>query len=117
MNSRADARYHRLENDSMSALGLMPQALCSRLLRRLTANSISSLLICCCLLLATTASASIRHIWAVNDGEKVERDDLSNPNKQTNSAWDGQTIKTFGARNEIIAFQVIIEADQNGIDG
>src|SRR6476659_2455572 len=115
MNSRADARYHRLENDSMSALGLMPQALCSRLLRRLKANSISSLLICCCLLLATTASASIRHIWAVNDGEKIERDDLKNFNMQTNSDWDCFFFFKQKTAYEIIAFQVIIEADQNGI--
>jgi hypothetical protein len=94
----------------------MPQALCSRLSRRLKVNSISSLLICCCLLFATTASASIRHIWAVNDGEKIERDDLNNPNKQTNSAWDGSKVRIFGARNEIIAFQLIIEADKDGVN-
>ena len=51
-----------------------------------------------------------RHVWAVNDGEKVERDDLDNPNKTANSAWDGHKIKIFGARNEIIAFQLIVEA-------
>jgi len=67
------------------------------------------------LLFALTASASVRHVWAVNDGEKIERDDLNNPNKNSNSAWDGHKIKIFGARNEIIAFQVIVEADQDGI--
>ncbi|HEY0380227.1 MAG TPA: hypothetical protein VGC87_25160 [Pyrinomonadaceae bacterium] len=54
-------------------------------------------------------------VWAVNDGEKVERDDLNNPNKRGNSAWDGRRIKIFGARNEVIAFQVIVEAGQAGI--
>jgi len=68
---------------------------------------LSSLLIC-----AITTEASVRTIWAVNDGEKVERDDLNNPNKQSNSVWDGEKIKVFGARNEVIAFQVIVEADQ-----
>lgn len=63
---------------------------------------------------AVPAPASIRSIWAVNDGEKVERDDLNNPNKTANSAWDGHRIKIFGACNEIIAFQLIVEA---GIDG
>src|SRR6476660_7227187 len=62
------------------------------------------------------ASGSVHHIWAVNDGEKVERDDLNNPNKQTNSAWDGRKIKIFGACNEIIAFQLIIEADKDGVN-
>jgi len=61
--------------------------------------------------------ASVRLIWAVNDGEKVERDDLNNPNKPANSVWDGKRIKIFGARNEIIAFQLIIEADKTGISG
>src|SRR5687768_2275268 len=61
--------------------------------------------------------ASVRLIWALNDGEKLERDDLNNPNKSANSAWDGKRIKIFGARNEIIAFQLIIEADKSGISG
>src|SRR5215510_14713208 len=64
---------------------------------------------------ASLALGSVRTIWAVKDGEKVERDDLINPNKRTNSAWDGRKIKIFGARNEIIAFQLIVEADQAGI--
>jgi hypothetical protein len=68
------------------------------------------------LLFALTASASVRHLWAVNDGEKIERDDLDNPNKKSNSAWDGHKVKIFGARNEIIAFQVIVEADEDGIN-
>ena len=59
--------------------------------------------------------ASVKSIWAVNDGEKVERNDLNNSNKQSNSAWDGQKIKLFGARNEVIAFQLILEAGSDGI--
>jgi len=74
------------------------------------------LLLLCYLLWPSSALCSIRTIWAVNDGEKVERDDLNNPNKRGNSAWDGQKVKIFGARNEIIAFQLIVEADQRGIE-
>ncbi len=83
-----------------------------------TFNSIKRLLV---LLLAThvvlqgSVMASVKAVWAVNDGEKVERDDLKNPNKQSNSAWDGQKIKIFGARNELIAFQLIVEAGSDGI--
>jgi hypothetical protein len=55
-------------------------------------------------------------IWAVNDGEKIEKDDLNNPNKKSNSVWDGRRIKIFGGRNEIIAFQLIVQADVNGIE-
>src|SRR4030095_8460360 len=69
------------------------------------------------LAIPSVCPASVRLIWAVNDGEKVERDDLNNPNKSANSAWDGKRIKIFGARNEIIAFQLIVEADKTGISG
>src|ERR1041384_5563943 len=68
------------------------------------------------LLSASVALGAVRTIGSVNDGEKVERDDLNNPNKRANSAWDGRKVKIFGARNEIIAFQLIVEADQVGIN-
>lgn len=69
-----------------------------------------------CVLLQAGAAASVAGVWAVNDGEKVERDDLHNPNKRANSAWDGHSIKIFGARNEVIAFQVVVEAGPDGIE-
>jgi len=78
-------------------------------------RSLAALLLITYLLLPVNAAASVRHIWAVNDGEKVDRDDLNNPNKSSNSAWDGHTIKIFGARNEIISFQLIVEAAEEGI--
>ncbi|HYY97008.1 MAG TPA: hypothetical protein VE642_00365, partial [Pyrinomonadaceae bacterium] len=68
-----------------------------------------------CALLQAGAAASVARVWAVNDGEKVERDDLNNPNARANSAWDGRAIKIFGARNEVIAFQVMVEAGADGI--
>jgi len=70
----------------------------------------------CYLLCGPAALSSVRTVWAVNGGEKVERDDLNNPNKSENSAWDGHKVKIFGARNEIIAFQLMIESDFLGID-
>ncbi len=78
-------------------------------------RGLTALLLLTHLLLPVVASATARHIWAVNDGEKVERDDLNNPNKTENSAWDGHKIKIFGARNEVIAFQVIVESGSEGI--
>jgi glycosyl hydrolase family 123 len=62
-----------------------------------------------------TGAGSVRAVWAVNDGEKIERDDLNNSNKAANSAWDGHNVKIFGARNEIIAFQLIVETDDKGV--
>jgi Domain of unknown function (DUF4091) len=67
-------------------------------------------------LLPVTGEAGIRHVWAVNDGEKVERDARSHPARVRNSAWDGTTVHLVGARNEVLAFQVIVEADTRGID-
>jgi hypothetical protein len=67
------------------------------------------------LLLSTPARAGVRAVWAVGDGEKIDRDDLASPLKARNSVWDGKTIAVFGARNEIVAFQVIVEADEKGI--
>ena len=67
------------------------------------------------LLLTGDAEAGVRRIWAVNDGEKIERDARDHPQSRRNSTWDGRVIRVFGARNEIIALQVIVEADGNGV--
>src|SRR5258705_260752 len=63
----------------------------------------------------TLATAGVRRIWVVNDGEKIERDATNHPASAGNSAWDGRVGRVFGARNEIVAFQVIVEADAKGI--
>src|SRR5437773_8797727 len=67
------------------------------------------------LLAASNADAGVRRVWAVNDGEKVERDARDHPASAHNSAWDGRVVHVFGARNEVIAFQVIVEADGSGV--
>jgi len=66
-------------------------------------------------LLAGVAHADVRHIWAVNDGEKIERDARDHPARARNSVWDGKAVHVFAARNEIIAFQIIVEAGPRGI--
>ncbi len=65
---------------------------------------------------AQQPAGAVAAIWAVNDGEKIDRDDLANPNKAGNSVWDGERVRLFGARNEIVAFQVIVEAGETGIE-
>ncbi len=71
----------------------------------------------CMLLLAPagTAHAGVARLWAVHDGEKVALDDLDHPSKARNTVWDGKRVRLFGARNEVVAFQVIVEADTKGI--
>lgn len=55
--------------------------------------------------------------WAIHDGEKVERDDLEHPARAANAAWRDGIARIFGGRNEIVAFQVVVESDQAGITG
>ncbi len=65
---------------------------------------------------AAPAGPGITRVWAVDDGEKVRRDDLSHwaASSPDNAVWDGRTIRLFGARNEIVAFQLILEARGSG---
>ncbi len=62
------------------------------------------------------AAAGVKRVWAVNDTEKVLRDHLSSPLAAGNSAWDGNRVKLFGAANEVLAVQVIVEADGRGLE-
>ena len=64
---------------------------------------------------ALSAEAGVAGVWAVGDGEKIERDEKASPLRAANAVWDGRTVSLFGARNEIVAFQVIVEADGDGI--
>jgi len=59
-----------------------------------------------------TAATAITAVWA-NDGEdKVTQDELraSSGQNVTNSLWNGTTITLFGAMNEVINFNLILEA-------
>src|SRR5215217_6611728 len=75
----------------------------------------AALLALACLFQNFALAGQPARVWAVNDGEKVERDDLANRNRASNSAWDGRRIKIFGARNEVVAFQVVVESGAEGI--
>src|SRR5688572_22523589 len=67
-----------------------------------------------CLGVAPARAGGLADVWAVNDGEKVQRDDIESPHRKKNSAWDGQRISLFGARNEIVAFQLILQSGEEG---
>ena len=64
---------------------------------------------------AVPARAGVSSVWAVGDGEKIAPDTTASPLAAKNAAWDGRTIRLFGARNEVLAFQVIVQADAAGI--
>ena len=55
--------------------------------------------------------------WAVHDGVKVKRDDRDHPDRLRNAVWDGRTVRLVAARNEVLAFQVIVEAGASGLEG
>ncbi|HVR70322.1 MAG TPA: hypothetical protein VMT87_05700 [Vicinamibacteria bacterium] len=67
------------------------------------------------LLAPVPARAGVARVWAVSDGEKIERNDLASPLRGGNSAWDGRRVRLFGARNEVLAVQVVVESDARGI--
>jgi hypothetical protein len=59
------------------------------------------------------AAGAIAHVWANEGGDKVARGELratGNPASVINSAWDGQRITLFGARNEVVSFNLVLEA-------
>jgi Glycoside hydrolase 123, catalytic domain len=81
-------------------------------------NSLKRMITICLAVFFLNASAraqTAHAVWAVSDGEKIERDELNSPHKRGNAVWDGKRVKLFGARNEIIAFQLIVEAGASGI--
>ncbi len=58
------------------------------------------------------APSNIAKVWANEGGDKVTRDELranTNPNSVLNSVWDGINISLFGARNEVISFNLVLE--------
>ena len=56
-------------------------------------------------------------VWGIHDGEKIGPDYRESPCKAANQAWDGRRVRVFGARNEVLAFQIIVESDGAGIHG
>lgn len=67
--------------------------------------------------MSCNAPSGIRRVWAIDDSEKIKQEDLNNPLAidQNNKVWKMNTVNIFGARNEIIAFQLIIQADSSGV--
>jgi hypothetical protein len=51
-------------------------------------------------------------VWAAGDGTRVRADDTAHPGRHGNSAWDGETVRLFSARNETVAFQLFVEAGE-----
>ena len=68
--------------------------------------------------LATAAGTSLV-AWANDGGDKVTRDELrasQNPSSVLNRVWDGSNIQVFGAKNEIVSFNLVLEAPNAAVD-
>jgi hypothetical protein len=64
-------------------------------------------------LLKGTPESHISHIWANTGEDKVTQDELRaqrDPQSTINSVWDGRQVTLFGARNETVACNLILEA-------
>jgi len=63
--------------------------------------------------LVPLAAGSIEHVWANDGGDKVTRDELraaADPDAVGNSVWDGTGLSLFGGRNEVVSFNLVLEA-------
>lgn len=61
----------------------------------------------------TLTTGTLSAVWANEGGDKVSKDELRasvSPASVANSVWDGSTIKLFGAKNEIVSFNLILES-------
>lgn len=66
--------------------------------------------------LVCPAHASISAVWANTGEDKVLQHELRASNNQNvvNSVWDGTRVNLFGAHNEVVSFNLILEAATSG---
>jgi hypothetical protein len=63
-----------------------------------------------------TADSAVAAVWANDGGDKVTQDELrtrTGLRPMTNRLWDGRAIRVFGAKNEIVSFNLVLEAGSN----
>ncbi len=59
------------------------------------------------------AAGALTAVWANDGGDKITQDELRGTNNATtvhNSVWNGSAISVFGARNETVSFNLVLEA-------
>ncbi len=49
-------------------------------------------------------------VWANDGGDKVAREEVRIPT--SNSVWDGTKVKLFAAKNEVVSFNLVLQAAQ-----
>jgi hypothetical protein len=66
-------------------------------------------------LLATGRAQASPSVWVIDDGEKIRRDATDTPFErgERNPVWrPGEPVRVFAVRNESVALQVVVEADE-----
>jgi hypothetical protein len=66
---------------------------------------------------STVPIPGLARAWGLHDGEKIAKDELTSSLAASNVAWDGKKVKLFGARNEVLGFQIVVESTAAGIKG
>jgi hypothetical protein len=64
--------------------------------------------------ITSSGSSNIVRVWANPGTDKVTRDELRasiDPDGVLNAVWDGTSVSQFGARNEVVAFNLVLEAN------
>lgn len=61
-----------------------------------------------------TGAGSISAVWANEGGDKVAQEELRAGSgvNVNNSVWNGNTVAVFGAKNEVVNFNLVLEAAQ-----
>ncbi len=64
-------------------------------------------------------NSALSAVWANDGGDKVTQDELraSSGSDVRNNIWDGNTIHLFGAQNEVIEFNLVLEAAKSAASG
>lgn len=67
----------------------------------------------------TPGRAALTAVWANTGEDKVTQDELRATNGRNvhNSVWDGNRIALFGAKNEVVSFNLILEAGVSSTGG
>ena len=63
--------------------------------------------------------AAITSVWANTGEDKVARSELraTKNGNLVNGAWDGRRVTLFGARNEVVSFNLVLEASAKKAEG
>jgi hypothetical protein len=66
-----------------------------------------------------SSETKLSAVWANNGEDKVTRDELRASQSAAgviNSVWNGEKISVFGAKNEVVAFNIILESETGADD-